>query len=321
MTYNLKQFRMQTFTQIVDDSDSDPDEENKSESIKKRHRRELEKAERENRENTSALLELRDMEDELKTLARLFDTQTTTIKTMHGLYAAGGELAGATTNGRAYLDEALARLGEYRAQTSEMLDRVDATRKDYEKLLEMSQRQAQVEDVRISRLQTELASSQNLSVMIFTTFTVIFLPLTFFTGLFGMNTQEWGGDDFLPLWVIGSISLPASVFLIVASLVAAFSSRVQSVVKAVFRAGRRVVGAGKKYASRLEPDACRASKATRAEERERAKLGRSTKRDKGYDFWATVRRQRASEYQIPDINKKPPGFGLGSPRHTWRSRR
>lgn len=69
----------------------------------------------------------------------------------------------------------------------------------------MIQRQAQVDEVRWSRLQAELASSQNLSVMIFTTFTVIFLPLSFFTSLFGMNTREWG-DNFPSLKLIGIIS-------------------------------------------------------------------------------------------------------------------
>lgn len=72
----------------------------------------------------------------------------------------------------------------------------------------MVQRQAQVDEARWSRRQTELASSQNLSVMIFTTFTVLFLPLSFFTSLFGMNTKEWGGEDdnFVSLGVIGLIS-------------------------------------------------------------------------------------------------------------------
>jgi hypothetical protein len=77
----------------------------------------------------------------------------------------------------------------------------------YEKLQGMIQRQAQVDEVRWSRLQTELASSQNLTVMIFTTFTVIFLPLSFFTSLFGMNTREWGDPDkFVSLRLIGAIS-------------------------------------------------------------------------------------------------------------------
>lgn len=52
---------MQTFKNHEADSDEDP-EDNTAAAIKKRHRREIERAERENRENTSALLELRDME-------------------------------------------------------------------------------------------------------------------------------------------------------------------------------------------------------------------------------------------------------------------
>lgn len=61
MTSNLKNFRMQTFKDHEADPDEDP-EDNTAAAIKKRHRREIERAERENRENTSALLELRDME-------------------------------------------------------------------------------------------------------------------------------------------------------------------------------------------------------------------------------------------------------------------
>ena len=118
---------MQTF-RPGDDSDGEADD-NSLESIKKRHKRENEIAIAENRENTSAVLELRDMEDELSTLMRLFETQAATVKTMRGLYA-GDELRHATANGRAYLDEALGRLDEYKQQTTEMLRRVDTTRKD-----------------------------------------------------------------------------------------------------------------------------------------------------------------------------------------------
>ncbi len=44
----MKMFRMQTFRDISLDSDSEDPEENSTASIKKRHKRELEKAEREN---------------------------------------------------------------------------------------------------------------------------------------------------------------------------------------------------------------------------------------------------------------------------------
>lgn len=128
MTSNLKAFRMQTFKDVESDSD-DELEDNTAASIKKRHKREIERAERENRENTSALLELRDMEDELKTLHRLFDTQDALIKKMAGVYSTDA-LKDITLHGQGYLQEALNRLAEYKTQTTEMLERVGVTRGD-----------------------------------------------------------------------------------------------------------------------------------------------------------------------------------------------
>lgn len=128
MTTNLKKFRMQTFKDVEVDSDSDP-EDNTASSIKKRHKREIERAEQENRENTSALLELRDMEDELKTLQRLFDTQVNVIGKMLDIYMSEN-LKDLTRYGQAYLIEALGRLTEYKTQAVEMLERVAATRGD-----------------------------------------------------------------------------------------------------------------------------------------------------------------------------------------------
>lgn len=172
-------------------------------------------------------------------------------------------------------------------------------------MLEMVQRQAQVDEVRWSRLQAELASSQNLSVMIFTTFTVIFLPLTFFTGLFGMNTIEWQDERIPSLKQIGAISLPASALLIIVSLVAAFSWRVQSAFKATYRGLRTswkvIKGA---YADRLEPESRKEAKRMRREEKKRRqKEAKMAQDDESYDFWAMVKRQqRAVRYQIPEQN-------------------
>lgn len=130
MTSSLKRFRMQTFRdKLHDESDSDEPEDNRTESIKQRHRRELEQAERENRENTSALLELRDMDDELNTMKTLFSEQEATIKMMMENYEKP-ELRGYTENGREFLEEALRRLQEYKKQVHDMLERVDGTKKD-----------------------------------------------------------------------------------------------------------------------------------------------------------------------------------------------
>jgi Mg2+ and Co2+ transporter CorA len=47
----------------------------------------------------------------------------------------------------------------------------------------------------MARWQAELSQNQSRSVMVFTIFTVVFLPLSFFTGLFGMNIREWLSQD------------------------------------------------------------------------------------------------------------------------------
>lgn len=178
----------------------------------------------------------------------------------------------------------------------------------------MAQRQAQVDDVRWSRLQTELASSQNLAVMIFTIFTVIFLPLSFFTSLFGMNTLEWGGTGYPSLAFIGEVSLPASAFMILATLVAAFSSRVQVASQSLFRALLRVRDAGHRRLRGLQPESRRTAKEKRRADRERWKDKERDRRRqaKSYDFWASIRGQRhAIPYEIPDANRKVAKTGTG----------
>ncbi|KAI1455207.1 hypothetical protein F4805DRAFT_285651 [Annulohypoxylon moriforme] len=302
MTSSLKRFRMQTFRDKAQESDSDEPEDLRTENIKQRHKRELERAERENREHTSVLLELRDMDDELSTMKNLFSEQEETIRLMKEQYERP-ELVGYTENGRGFLEEALRRLQDYHKTVSDMIQRVDATKKDYEKLQEMVQRQAQVDEARWSRRQTELASSQNLSVMIFTTFTVLFLPLSFFTSLFGMNTKEWGGDDdnFVSLGVIGLISLPASAVLIGGTLIAAYSSRVQSVVKESYeytKSGAQQMVSGIMHIGTEDP---------RQQEKQN-KLEKETlesrRRERGFDFWENVRLEKHREYKIPDMNRK-----------------
>jgi hypothetical protein len=320
MTLSLERFRMQTFKDKVDDSDSSGAEDNSTAAIKRRHKRELEQAERENRENTSALLELRDMYDELNTLKTLFAEQRSCVTSMRELFNKP-ELEEVTHNGRGYLDEALTRLEEYQRQTKDMMLRIENTRTEYEKLQEMVQRQAQVDEVRWSRLQTELASTQNTSVMIFTIFTVLFLPLTFFTGLFGMNTQEWGGGDFLGLKEIGAISLPGSAVVIVVTCVVAFNSRVQSLIKSIWRHLIAAVDYLGECAYRMQPKKRRIAKERNLrwkEQRERLAL---RKKDRGYDFWEQVRqeRERGWKYEIPESNRRRAKRSLQG-RPSWRMR-
>lgn len=287
--------------------------ENRMRFIRARHKEEGRRAERENRDNTSALLELRDIEDELVTMLHLFERQSKVISSMHAIYART-ELRDHTANGRIFLSEALKKVTEYIQQAEEMIRRVRDTRDDYDKLLQMVQRQAQVDEVRLSRLHADVASAQSRSVMIFTVFTVIFLPLTFFTGLFGMNTQEWGGENNLSLKTIGIISLPSSVFLIVASLVVAWSTNVRKIFHLavrmfhtleqycfvfVWEPTRRAVHEFVGYVSWHKENTAEGNA-----DGSRSSGGSGSLRQEASDFWERHRLERDRAYRIPEVNRR-----------------
>ncbi|RDA87075.1 hypothetical protein CP532_0190 [Ophiocordyceps camponoti-leonardi (nom. inval.)] len=309
LTWSLKAFRADGFHDKVIDDD---DEDHPVESIRARHRQEASQAEKEHRDSTSALLELRDIEDELLMLCQLFEQQSKVVSAMHGAYS-GPELRDRTANGRVFLTEALRRLRDHAQKAGDMLQRARATRDDYDKLLQMVQRQAQVDEVRLSRLNADLAGAQSRSVTIFTTFTVIFLPLTFFTGLFGMNTRQWGGGGNLPLETIASVSLPSSFVLVAVALVIAYSSSVRTLPRRLARRlldwtlsvarGRAANDEGGSVVATAAAAAAAAGRRRRAPEREVS------------DFWARHRLERDRGYRIPQVNRKPAarnGGGTGA---------
>ncbi|KAM0340845.1 hypothetical protein ACHAPU_010261 [Fusarium lateritium] len=302
LTFSLKSFRAEGFR---DKATAYEPVENKARSIRARHKAEGRRTEEDNRDNTSALLELRDIEDELLILVHLFERQSKVVSSMLSTYTRP-ELRDRTANGRVFLSETLKKLSEYAQQGQEMIERVRNTRDDYDKLLQMVQRQAQVDEVRLSRLHADLASAQSRSVMIFTTFTVIFLPLTFFTGLFGMNTQEWGGENFLSLRTIGAISLPSSFVLVALSLVAAWSTTARRFIKWLTHLGRAVL-------SWVWRTLCRptvvsvASMLPQRDERqreERESRGGRILREEMSDFWERHRLERDRGYTVPEKNKR-----------------
>lgn len=304
LTSSLKEFRSQGFRDKALDHSPVQDG---ARTIRKRHKEEGRRAERDNRDNTSALLELRDMEDELQTLLHLFERQSRVVASMHAAYSRP-ELRERAANGRAFLAEALARLREYARQAGDMARRARSTRDDYDKLLSMAQRQAQVDEVRLSRLHADLASAQSRSVMIFTTFTVIFLPLTFFTGLFGMNTREWGGENNLSLETIGMIAVPSSAVLVLASLVIAFSSSARRFfrwVDARYRhAARRVYfEIWGPVVVRLVDLGGRVRRRRKGGDEEGPRRRRKLETEVS-DFWERNRPEREGGYRIPEVNRR-----------------
>ena len=112
VTKSFKRFRSQGF--IAKPTDHNKNSQGKLMSAEERDQRDRQITD-ENREDLSTLLELRDIIDELGTISKLLDQQTTTIKTMTTYHEE-------KSHGRMFIDAALLRLEEYRAQVSEMRD-------------------------------------------------------------------------------------------------------------------------------------------------------------------------------------------------------
>jgi hypothetical protein len=125
MTKSFKDFRLQGFRDKRIDYDSD----NHKIGIKERHKLEAKVSEKQNRDDTSAMLELRDIDDELNTLEKLFKQQTETIHQMKDIYRKPN-YAHLSGHGLTILNEALEKLKEYSDQVKQMLESANRTRKD-----------------------------------------------------------------------------------------------------------------------------------------------------------------------------------------------
>lgn len=183
-----------------------------------------EQAARQNRDDLSVLLEFRDIEDELSTILKLLDQQGAVIESMIKYFDQTG-------CGKVFLDTAQLRIDEYRTQIGEMKENSHLAQKAVETLLDLKQKQANVDEAKIARWQAEATQSQSRSVMVFTIFTVIFLPLSFFTSLFGINAREWSGvRENLTLGEMFEIGAPTSFAIIAIALLLAFSEKLRESV-------------------------------------------------------------------------------------------
>ncbi|KAJ5735974.1 uncharacterized protein N7483_001099 [Penicillium malachiteum] len=181
---------------------------------------------RRNRDDLSVLLELRDIEDELSTIIKLLDQQDGVIKTMMKYFNLKDGSCG-----KVFLDAAQVRINEYRAQMGDMKENSHLAQKAVETLLDLKQKQANVDEAKMARWQAEETQNQSRSLMVFTIFTVIFLPLSFFTSLFGMNAREWSGvSENMPLAEMFEIAAPASFAIIAFALLMAFSEKLREAV-------------------------------------------------------------------------------------------
>ncbi|PYH43161.1 uncharacterized protein BP01DRAFT_301792 [Aspergillus saccharolyticus JOP 1030-1] len=168
MTKSFKRFRNRGF--ITRPADFNKNADGKPMSAAEREERDHELASR-NREDLSTLLELRDIIDELGTILKLLDVQTTIIKTMSSYFEHKGY-------GKVFMETSLSRLDDYRNQVLEMRENASLAQKAVENLLDLKQKQANVDESRLARWEAEVTQDQSRSVMVFTIFTImsVFIP-------------------------------------------------------------------------------------------------------------------------------------------------
>ena len=126
-----------------------------------------------NSNDLDALLELRDIEDELNTLDKLFKEQQRGVMDMTSQYDDLNKNHHTGLNGAKFLQEVTHSLNGYREQIELMLKSAQTAQKACKELLDMKQKQANVDEAHLARQQTEVAADQSRSIMIFTVFTIM----------------------------------------------------------------------------------------------------------------------------------------------------
>ena len=184
-----------------------------------------------NREDLNALLELRDIEDELSTVEKLLKEQEQLANEMMDQYSktlnhARPNRSAQGLKGSEFLFDVTNYLAEQQAQISSMQTSTLAAKSAYTELVDMKQKQANVLEARHASKQSQVATRQNKSVLIFTIFTIIFLPLSFLASVFGINSYEWNedGTHFLHLSTIFTYLVCVSLICIFIALIAALNS-------------------------------------------------------------------------------------------------
>lgn len=194
-----------------------------------------------NRRDLDDLLELRDIEDELNTIDKLIREQQACVNEMISQYDTLNHQHSKGHNGTRYLHDVLAFLSDHKEQVDAMLKSAQAAQQAFKDLLDMKQKQANVLEAHLAREQTEVATEQSRSIMAFTIFTIIFLPLSFFASIFGINSREWSGEgnNYLPLHQIFTYMGSISLAVIIVALLVAFNKITRRAAQKVWQ----IVGA------------------------------------------------------------------------------
>ena len=209
-----------------------------------------------NRKDLDSLLELRDIEDELDTIERLIKEQQTCITKMLADYQHLEKHNKKGLNGIGFLMQADQFLAENKEHIERMHKSTLIAQKAFKDLLDMKQKQASIveahlarDQLTLAREQTEAAVEQSHVIMIFTIVTIIFLPLSFFASVFGINSAEWASQPnaYPSLRTVFTYMTTISLAVIVVALSWAFYRYIRRLLKHVYKIFAKLIYPGLKW--------------------------------------------------------------------------
>ncbi|KAK4164695.1 magnesium transport protein cora [Cladorrhinum sp. PSN259] len=183
------------------------------------------------------LKEAKDIMDELHIMVRIKEQQKTVMMNLvrqiqgrsgpmfTGLHGSSPDHLRVAQRVLAVDQRLLTEHGSRISELQALLQNAQLTSTGLKDLLTLKQQQASVIEAREAVKQAQLTLKQGQSIMIFTIVTIIFLPLSFFVGLFGMNSIEFN-DGKLPLSREFTYMFPISAGIILISFLFAFSKSV-----------------------------------------------------------------------------------------------
>ncbi|KAH7328776.1 hypothetical protein B0I35DRAFT_418300 [Stachybotrys elegans] len=108
------------------------------------------------------------------------------------------------------------------------------TRTQLRELLDMKQQQANIIEAKAAIKRADESVLQGRSIIVFTVITIFFLPLSFFTSVFGMNAREISEDGKMPLRLQLTLMFSISSVIVVVSLALAFNSWIRTMLSVSF---------------------------------------------------------------------------------------
>lgn len=180
-------------------------------------------------QETKLLAEIKDIQDELKIIAVVLDSQILVLEDLMINITEELSLEGTRKSTDGVIKEIKRRFEEQ--QRLILVHRNDIVRMNNQaasiydgltNLLDLKQKHSNALEARFAREQAISAAKQGQTVMVFTIVTIIFLPMSFIAAFFSIDVQEWGNQltiAYVSKWMFGIGLAISFVFIAMAFLV------------------------------------------------------------------------------------------------------